>query len=131
MLERGRDRRATDLPSRAAGHARRASAAATIRPVHELAAAKELAVEMLQGGESFWSVVHPFHGSRPLPRTHLKIIASDFNGPRQLRMVVQLFNMPPSDYKRFLGFLRKHDCLLRFHAFRMHPLHRRTNASLA
>jgi len=31
---------------------------------------------------------------------------------------VELFNMPESDYKRFLSFLRKHDCQVPFHAFR-------------
>jgi len=34
------------------------------------------------------------------------------------RMMVELFNMPAGDYKRFLSFLRKHDCQVPFHAFR-------------
>jgi hypothetical protein len=29
-----------------------------------------------------------------------------------------LFNTPPSDYKRFLGFLKQHDCHLPFQRFR-------------
>ena len=33
-------------------------------------------------------------------------------------MMVELFNMPAGDYKRFLSFLRKHDCQVPFHAFR-------------
>jgi hypothetical protein len=45
------------------------------------------------------------------------------------RMLVQLFNMPPADYKRFLAFLRKHDCLLRFHAFRTPPRSRPSTAA--
>jgi hypothetical protein len=34
---------------------------------------------------------------------------------------VQLFNMPGEDYKRFLSFLRKHDCHLPFQRFRAVP----------
>ena len=34
------------------------------------------------------------------------------------RLLVELFNMPPSDYKRFLSFLRKHDCQVPFQPFR-------------
>ena len=34
------------------------------------------------------------------------------------RLVVALFNMPSEDYKRFLGFLRKHNCHLPFQQFR-------------
>jgi hypothetical protein len=38
------------------------------------------------------------------------------------RSLVQLFNMPPADYRRFLRFLRKHHCHLPFQPFRMPPL---------
>jgi hypothetical protein len=34
------------------------------------------------------------------------------------RLLVQQFNMPSEDYKRFLSFLRKHDCHLPFQRFR-------------
>ena len=34
------------------------------------------------------------------------------------RVLVELFNMAPGDYKRFLNFLRKHDCQLPFKAYR-------------
>ena len=37
------------------------------------------------------------------------------------RSLVQLFNMPTEDYKRFLSFLRKHDCHLPFQRFRAAP----------
>ena len=33
-------------------------------------------------------------------------------------LLVQLFNMHPSDYKRFLNLLRKYDCHLAFKPFR-------------
>jgi hypothetical protein len=34
------------------------------------------------------------------------------------RIVAKLFNMEPGDYKRFLNFLRKHDCQLPFKEYR-------------
>jgi len=34
------------------------------------------------------------------------------------RIVAKLFNMAPNDYKRFLNFLRKHDCQLPFKEYR-------------
>jgi len=34
---------------------------------------------------------------------------------------VQMFNMPEADYKRFLNFLRKHDCQMPFQKFRNLP----------
>ena len=34
------------------------------------------------------------------------------------RMVLRLFNMDVRDYKRFLNFLRKHDCHLPFKDYR-------------
>ena len=38
------------------------------------------------------------------------------------KILVQLFNLPSGDYKRFLNFLRKHDCHVPFQPFRTaHP----------
>ena len=34
------------------------------------------------------------------------------------KIVLRLFNMHSSDYKRFLNFLRKHDCHLPFKEYR-------------
>ena len=34
------------------------------------------------------------------------------------KIVAKLFNMDPRDYKRFLNFLRKHDCQLPFKEYR-------------
>jgi transcriptional regulator with GAF, ATPase, and Fis domain len=85
--------------------------------------AEELAARMLDEGESFWSAVHPLFMSRDLTRAQLrKVIQIGLqctNG--NYRMLVRLFNMPPDDYKRFLGFLRKYDCHLPFQRFRTIP----------
>ena len=34
------------------------------------------------------------------------------------KVLVELFNMKPDDYKRFLGFLRKYHCHMPFQQFR-------------
>ena len=85
--------------------------------------ADDLAALMLQHGESFWAAVYPMFMSRDLTRTDLRRIIQvgleTTNG--NYRLLVQLFNMAPEDYKRFLGFLRKHDCHLPFQRFRAAP----------
>jgi transcriptional regulator with GAF, ATPase, and Fis domain len=82
--------------------------------------ADELAAQMIKQGESFWSAVYPIFMSRDLTRTELRKIIQigleTTNG--NYRLLVQLFNMAPEDYKRFLAFLRKHDCHLPFQRFR-------------
>jgi len=84
-------------------------------------AVEEMLGRILQGGESFWSVVYPVFMSRDLTRDDLRRIVQvgleNTNG--SYRLMTQLFNMPESDYKRFLSFLRKHDCHLPFQRFRV------------
>ncbi len=85
--------------------------------------ADELTALMLKQGESFWSAVYPMFMARDLTRADLRRIVQigleSTNG--NYRSLVQLFNMPGDDYKRFLSFLRKHDCHLPFQRFRAAP----------
>jgi len=85
--------------------------------------ADELAGRMLDHGESFWAAVYPLFIARDLTRADLRRIIQTglerTNG--NYRMLVQSFNMPTDDYKRFLSFLRKHDCHLPFQRFRVVP----------
>jgi transcriptional regulator with GAF, ATPase, and Fis domain len=85
--------------------------------------AEELAALMLDQRESFWSAVYPTFMSRDMTRAELRQIVQigleTTNG--NYRQLVQLFNMPADDYKRFLSFLRKHDCHLPFQRFRAVP----------
>jgi transcriptional regulator with GAF, ATPase, and Fis domain len=84
---------------------------------------QEMAARMLEHGESFWTTVYPVFMARDLTRDDLrKIVQIGLqNSSGNYRMLVQLFNMPPEDYKRFLSFLRKHDCHLPFQRFRVVP----------
>ena len=112
-----------DLPSEFSGAAARSGFPAQAGPKDvpgPLPIADELAALMMNQGESFWSVVYPLFIARDLTRESLRRIIQlgleDTNG--NYRLLVQLFNMPADDYKRFLSFLRKHDCHLPFQRFR-------------
>jgi transcriptional regulator with PAS, ATPase and Fis domain len=86
-----------------------------------LAVEAELLSRMLKGGESFWSVVHAPFMNRDLCREHLKSIVAhglQLSGGNY-RVVVELFNMQPRHYRRFLGFLQKHHCQVPFRSFRV------------
>jgi len=79
---------------------------------------------MSVGGESFWSVVYEPYMAHDLTRHDLRAIVS--RGLERTRgnykALVQSFNLEPSDYKRFLSFLRKHDCHMPFQRFRAMPV---------
>jgi transcriptional regulator with PAS, ATPase and Fis domain len=70
--------------------------------------------------QSFWSVVYAPFMARDLTRADLRNLVArgleETSG--SYRTLVTLFNMDPSDYKRFLNFLRKHQCHMPFQKFR-------------
>ena len=78
---------------------------------------------MVNRHESFWAVVYEPFMSRDMTRDDLRALIS--RGLEQTRgsyrILVQLFNMSEADYKRFLNFLRKHDCQMPFQRFRNLP----------
>jgi transcriptional regulator with PAS, ATPase and Fis domain len=78
---------------------------------------------MTKGREPFWTVVYEPFMSRDMTRDDLRgLISRGLEQTRgSYRILVQLFNMPDSDYKRFLNFLRKHDCQMPFQRFRSLP----------
>jgi DNA-binding NtrC family response regulator len=67
---------------------------------------------MVKGGESFWNVVYPVFMARDMTRVDLRrIVTRGLEHTRgNYKILVDLFNMPPEDYKRFLNFLRKYEC---------------------
>jgi transcriptional regulator with PAS, ATPase and Fis domain len=70
--------------------------------------------------ESFWSAVYAPFMSRDMTRDDLRGLVR--KGLEQTggnyRVLTELFNMPASDYKRFLNFLRKHHCHVAFQQYR-------------
>jgi DNA-binding NtrC family response regulator len=71
-------------------------------------------------GASFWVVVYEPFVNRDLTRADLlALIRHGLEQTRgNYRALTRIFNVPPSEYKRFLAFLRKHRCLLPFRSFR-------------
>jgi two-component system, NtrC family, response regulator HydG len=81
---------------------------------------QELLRRVIVGKESFWIAIHPPFVSRDITRDDLRfLVHSGLEDTRgSYRVLIELFNMPPEDYKRFLGFLKQHDCHLPFQHFR-------------
>ena len=70
--------------------------------------------------ESFWTVVYPLFMDRDMTRDDLRAIIRRGLEPTSgsYRVLTDLFNMRPDDYKRFLNFLRKHNCQEAFQPYR-------------
>lgn len=115
----------SDLPSevfRSLGQAVRGAEAAASAS-NEPSTAEVLAAKMMQGGESFWSAVYPLFMARDITRADLRgvILIGLRHTNGNYRLLTQVFNMPETNYKRFLSFLRKHECHLPFQRFRVAP----------
>ncbi len=69
---------------------------------------------------SFWTTVYPLYMQREITRENVRaLVRRGLEEARgNYRIVVKLFNLPPDDYKRFLNFLRKHDCQLPYREYR-------------
>ena len=75
---------------------------------------------ILSGDYSFWDHIHPMfldrditrHDIRELVRRALSVTRGNYRG------LLELFRIPPQDYKRFMNFLTTHDCRADFREFR-------------
>lgn len=76
--------------------------------------------QVREEGQSFWSAVYPLYMRREITRSCVRdLVRRGLQEARgNYKIVARLFNMEPDDYKRFLNFLRKHDCHLSFKEFR-------------
>jgi hypothetical protein len=94
----------------------------SLRPKRERrrTVADELLKRMLVNKESFWTSVYPLYMQREITRGNLRELISKGleEAKGNYKIVTKLFNMEPADYKRFLNFLRKHDCQLPFRDYR-------------
>jgi len=94
---------------------------------------------MLGQKEPFWTTIYPAFMMRDITRDDLRfIVQTGLERTRgSYRLLLDLFNMAPEDYKRFLAFLKQHDCHLPFQRFRAmssggrHDASRSTTASVA
>jgi transcriptional regulator with PAS, ATPase and Fis domain len=75
---------------------------------------------LVSGNYSFWAHIHPLflnrditrHDIRELVRRGLSITRGSYRG------LLQLFQIPPEDYKRFMNFLATHESRADFREFR-------------
>ncbi len=97
-----------------------ADPAPTVTTAPARSASDALFERMVNGGESFWAAVYAPFMSRDLTRDDVRAIVRrglERTGGNY-RVMVELFNMPADDYKRFLGMLRKYQCHMPFQEFR-------------
>src|SRR6476660_8756800 len=82
--------------------------------------ADDLYKKLVEERESFWTVVYPLYMQREITRGNVRdLVRKGLEDARgNYKIVAKLFNMESRDYKRFLNFLRKHDCQLPFKEYR-------------
>jgi DNA-binding NtrC family response regulator len=89
--------------------------------------------QIVRDGQSFWRVVYEPFMARDITRGDLRAVVH--HGLERTygncKGLVRLFNMPESDYKRFLNFLHKYGCNPRFHARSMSPDQHGASARIA
>jgi transcriptional regulator with PAS, ATPase and Fis domain len=100
----------------------RAQDSVALRPKRERrrTVADDLYKRLIERRESFWSVVYPLFMEREITRANVReVVRRGLEEARgNYKIVARLFNMEPRDYKRFLNFLRKHDCQIPFKEYR-------------
>ena len=94
----------------------------SVRPKHERrrTVADDLYKKLTEDRESFWTAVYPLYMQREITRGNVRdLVRKGLENARgNYKIVARLFNMDPREYKRFLNFLRKHDCQLPFQEYR-------------
>jgi transcriptional regulator with PAS, ATPase and Fis domain len=82
--------------------------------------ADDLFKKLVEERESFWTAVYPLYMNREITKSSVRDLVhkglAEARG--NYKIVLKLFNMETTDYKRFLNFLRKHDCQLPFKEYR-------------
>jgi transcriptional regulator with PAS, ATPase and Fis domain len=93
-----------------------------LRPRHERrrTVADDLFKKLVEERESFWSAVYPLYMNREITRSNVRdLVRKGLEEARgNYKIVARLFNMDQRDYKKFLNFLRKHDCQVPFKEYR-------------
>ncbi len=94
--------------------------------------ADDLFAKMVQEKESFWHTVYPLYMQREITRSNVRdLVHKGLEEARgNYRIVTKLFNIDTADYKRFLNFLRKHECQIAFLPYRAGKAQRTSPASI-
>jgi DNA-binding NtrC family response regulator len=124
LILRARDGRITaDVLPAEVTRDRRTREAVTVAAPTASSHSQVLFDRMFSNGASFWSEVYEPFMARDLTRNDVRdVVRLGLEHTRgNYKMLVQCFNMPPEDYKKFLNFLRKYQCHVPFQRFRMMP----------
>jgi hypothetical protein len=93
-----------------------------VRPMRERrrTVADDLYKKLVEDRESFWTAVYPLYMQREITRGNMRdLVRKGLEEARgNYKIVARMFNMEARDYKRFLNFLRKHECQLPFKEYR-------------
>ncbi len=118
VVSRGQAIEAKHLPSTVT--APYESHAVTVNLSAKKSVADELFDAMVKDGHPFWTAVYRKYMQREIARSDMRDLVHRglLESKGNYRIVLGLFNMEPKDYKRFLNFLRKHDCRLPFKDYR-------------
>ena len=108
---------ASELPPETLPPLERARTAAERRQT----VADELYLRLTEEGKCFWTTVYPLYMQREITRANVRDLVR--RGLEETcgsyRVVARMFNMDDADYKRFLNFLRKHDCQVSYREYRL------------
>ena len=94
----------------------------SLRPKRERrrTVADDLYKRLIEERQSFWTAVYPLYMEREITKGNVRDLVrrglEDARG--NYKIVARMFNMESRDYKRFLNFLRKHDCQVPFKEYR-------------
>jgi two-component system, NtrC family, response regulator AtoC len=117
VTARGPQMEVDDLPSEIRAHD-----PVSPRPRRERrrTVADDLYKRLIDQRESFWSTVYPLFMEREITRANVReVVRRGLEEARgNYKIVARLFNMEQNEYKRFLNFLRKHDCQIPFKEYR-------------
>jgi transcriptional regulator with PAS, ATPase and Fis domain len=98
-------------------------AAPAATPAPALTRAERMHRDMVSARGTFWDVVHKPFMDHDLTREDLKQLLEI--GLRETqgnyKLLVEHYNVAPTDYKRFMSFLRAHGCRVPFQGFRRAP----------
>jgi hypothetical protein len=91
-----------------------------VKPERRRSVGDRLYKMVVEEGQSFWTSVYPLYMQRDITREQIRDLVRRalIEARGNYKIVARLFNLEPRDYKRFLNFLRKHECQLPFEEFR-------------
>jgi two-component system response regulator AtoC len=109
-----------DLPLEIRSQNPRPTSVPPAAPRRDVNVVDDLYARLTAQRESFWTSVYPLYMQREITRTHVRdVVQKGLEEARgNYKIMVQLFNMDAGDYKKFLNFLRKHQCQLPFKEYR-------------